>query len=50
MNTTSQSAKKSACRSSVVRQFSGECTQVLKTAADNALKAALTLPQRSIQP
>lgn len=46
----SQFARNSTRRSSAVRQVFGCSPQVLKTPADNALKAASPLPTRSKQP
>ena len=50
MTLLSQSARNRTHRSSAARQFFGETPQVLKTAVENALKAALSLPARSIKP
>lgn len=50
MSLASQSARNPARRSSADRQFFGKGPQVFKAAVENALKAALLLSARSIQP
>lgn len=50
MSLGSQSARNPTHRLSAGRQFFGKTPQVFKTAVENALKAALPLSARSIQP